>query len=348
MPNNHVVERLKRRVTESYRAKKIFFALLKTPLVTCNPIYRSLYKRNILHKIPSMLQKPLFVVIENTNFCNVACVFCANPQMRRTKGFMERKLFERIIDECAGGGIPNVLIQGFGEPLLDKDYLEKVRYAKSKGIEKVHCVTNGILLTEKMSSGLLEAGLDNLYISIDAATEETYGKIHRKPGTGLPSDNFRDVVANIDALVKKKKETGSITPFIEVRFKDFELNRGELRKFVNRYHRVIDRINIYMNITNWPTSTVENNLPQSIPFIKFPCYNIFSTLYVTFDGRVSLCCQDYECQVEIGDLRYQSLLDVWKSPKLAEVRRLHLEDKYASIKVCADCVINTHYVTPWW
>jgi len=342
------MDKLRLLFKRSWRAKKALFFLLRTPFIARNPVYRKLYLRNVNKRIPRMAPRPNFVIIENTNHCNISCIFCAHREMKREKGFIDRALFEDIVSQCVRIGVRNVLIQGYGEPLLDKDYVGKVQFAKSQGIENVHCVTNGILLSEEVSRGLIEVGLDRINISIDASCSETYGRIHRTVSTGGPSDKFDVVLRNIESLARLRESCGSRKPSVQVRFKDFELNKGELKAFVRRYAKQVDEINVYMNITNWPGSATANNLPDSLPILKFPCSNLWSSLFIGYDGTVGLCCQDYECRFKLGDARRKPLMDIWNGAALKSVRRLHLKGEFDKNPVCKDCVVNTHYVNPWW
>jgi len=342
-----LLAKLRKMFLLNYKLKKALYYILCTPIFTHSSLYKYFYTNYVKKKIPALEKKPLFVIIENTNICNLSCIFCANEQMKRKKDFISEELFVSIIKQCVKYGIPNVLIQGFGEPLLDKDYVKKVQYAKNEGVPLVHCVTNGTLLFNEVSEELIKAGLDYLYISVDAATDQTYGNIHRVPIKGHPSDKFHTVIKNIDDLIDLRKRYHSKKPFIEVRFKDFEVNRHELLIFMKKFSSRVDNVNIYMNIFNWPGSPIKNNLPPRT-LLRFPCYSLWSTLYVTYDGRVSLCCQDYECRIEVGDIRYQSLMEIWRGERLKKIRALHLKNRYNEITVCTDCVINSHIVNPWW
>jgi hypothetical protein len=79
---------------------------------------------------------PDIVQIESTNLCNAKCVFCPRDEMHRRQGVMDFDLFRKVVDECAALGITHVRVHNYGEPFLDKQLVEKVRYAKSKGIRK--------------------------------------------------------------------------------------------------------------------------------------------------------------------------------------------------------------------
>src|ERR687897_2107073 len=78
---------------------------------------------------------PEIVQIESTNICNAKCVFCPRDEMHRPQGVMNFDLFRKIVDECADLGITHVRVHNYGEPFIDKRLVEKVRYAKQKGIK---------------------------------------------------------------------------------------------------------------------------------------------------------------------------------------------------------------------
>src|ERR687895_2223544 len=110
---------------------------------------------------------PEIVQIESTNICNAKCVFCPRDEMHRRQGVMSFDLFRKIVDECAALGITHVRVHNYGEPFIDKRLVEKVRYAKQKGIQEVGMISNGSLITDEVARGIIEAGLDAINISVD-------------------------------------------------------------------------------------------------------------------------------------------------------------------------------------
>src|SRR5258708_34798784 len=100
---------------------------------------------------------PEIVQIESPNICNAKCVFCPRDDMHRRQGVMSLELFRKVVDECAELGITHVRVHNYGEPFLDRHLIEKVRYAKERGIEHVGMISNGSLITEKIAPGGIEA-----------------------------------------------------------------------------------------------------------------------------------------------------------------------------------------------
>ena len=138
---------------------------------------------------------PEIVQIESTNICNAKCVFCPRDEMHRRQGVMSFDLFRKIVDECAALGITHVRVHNYGEPFLDRHLVDKVRYAKQKGIREVGMISNGSLITERVARGMIEAGLDAINISVDASGKEVFESTR----IGL---NYDKVIANIERLVR--------------------------------------------------------------------------------------------------------------------------------------------------
>ena len=84
---------------------------------------------------------------------------------------MDFDLFKKVVDECAALGITHVRVHNYGEPFLDKQLVEKVRYAKQRGIAEVGMISNGSLITEEIARGMIDAGLDAINISVDAVRQ---------------------------------------------------------------------------------------------------------------------------------------------------------------------------------
>ena len=144
---------------------------------------------------------PEIVQIESTNICNAKCVFCPRDEMHRKQGIMSFDLFKKVVDECADLGITHVRVHNYGEPFVDRKLVEKIRYAKERGIREVGMISNGSLINEQVARGMIEAGLDAINISVDAAGKEVFESTR----LGLKYDK---VISNIERLVRIRAELG--------------------------------------------------------------------------------------------------------------------------------------------
>lgn len=117
------------------------------------------------------------VYIEPTSRCNLQCSTCIRNAWNEPMGDMAASTFQSILEGLRGfDPVPAVFFGGFGEPLAHPRICNMVAEAKQVSA-RVELITNGILLTEKRSQMLVEAGLDRLWVSLDGATPESYADV---------------------------------------------------------------------------------------------------------------------------------------------------------------------------
>ena len=263
---------------------------------------------------------PEIVQIESTNICNAKCVFCPRDEMQRRQGIMSTALFRKIVDECADLGITHVRMHNYGEAFIDRQLVEKVRYAKQKGIKEVGMISNGSLITEPVARGMIEAGLDAINISVDAAGKEVFEATR----VGLKYDK---VIANIERLVRLRAESGRRRPKLILSFVR-QNNSADEQAFIHHWSKVADKIHV-TDLHNWAgTLNAESD-------VNYPCYRPWLTFTVLWDGRVSLCCADFDGKTILGDLNTHSIAEIWNAPPYREARRQHLES--GGPDICRAC-----------
>jgi len=263
---------------------------------------------------------PEIVQIESTNICNAKCVFCPRDEMHRRQGVMSMELFRKIVDECAELGITHVRMHNYGEAFIDRKLVEKVRYAKQRGIKEVGMISNGSLITEPVARGMLEAGLDAINISVDAAGKEVFEATR----VGLKYDK---VIANIERIVRLRREMGRRRPKLILSFVR-QNNSADEQAFIEHWSTVADKIHV-TDLHNWAgTLNTESD-------VNYPCYRPWLTFTVLWDGRVSLCCADFDGKTILGDLNTHSIAEIWNAQPYRDVRRQHLES--GGPDICRAC-----------
>jgi hypothetical protein len=263
---------------------------------------------------------PDIVQIESTNICNAKCVFCPRDEMHRRQGVMEMPLFEKIVDECVALGITHVRVHNYGEPFLDRQLVEKVRYAKTKGIAEVGMISNGSLITEEIARGMIEAGLDAINISVDASGKETFERTR-------VNLNYDEVIGNVETLVRLRREMGRKRPKLILSFVRQD-NSADEQAFIAHWGTIADKIHV-TDLHNWAgTLNQESD-------VRYPCYRPWLTFTVLWDGRVSLCCADFDGRHILGDLRTSTIAEVWNGEAYRDVRRQHLE--HGGPEICRSC-----------
>jgi len=263
---------------------------------------------------------PEIVQIESTNICNAKCVFCPRDAMLRRQGVMAFDLFRKIVDECVDMGITHVRVHNYGEPFIDRRLVDKVRYAKQKGIQEVGMISNGSLITDEVARGMIEAGLDAINISVDAGGREVFESTR----IGLKYDK---VITNIERLIRIRAELGKRRPKLILSFVR-QNNSSDEQAFIEHWKGIADKIHI-TDLHNWAgTLNTESD-------VNYPCYRPWLTFTVLWDGRVSLCCADFDGRTVLGDLNISSIREIWNAEPYRMARRQHLDS--GGPEICRSC-----------
>ncbi len=161
--------------------------------------------------------------IEPTTRCNLKCVMCPWKEIHPSGRDMDPDLFERISRYFVH--TDEVDLTGSGEPLMNENLAEMVRRCKAWDC-RVGFSTNGALLTPGRMDELLEAGLDWVAFSIDAATEETYKKIR----VGASLSKIKENLEYIKSLRSSGKNGG---PSLMIFFVMMQENYFELPALID-------------------------------------------------------------------------------------------------------------------
>jgi MoaA/NifB/PqqE/SkfB family radical SAM enzyme len=143
--------------------------------------YREDWKKS--QKFEKEFKFPLYILTELTFSCNYRCPQCVLGDKEETKKLqpeiseMPFELFKKIIDEAEKFDCTALCMNHTNEPLLVKDLVKRIEYARDHGFLDILMNTNGELLNEEISFKLLQSGLTRLMISLDANTVETFKEI---------------------------------------------------------------------------------------------------------------------------------------------------------------------------
>ena len=205
---------------------------------------------------------------------------------------MDMALYKKLVDECVELGIEHVRMHNYGEPFVDRQLVEKVRYAKQRGIPQVGMISNGSLITEAAARGMIEAGLDAINISVDASGKETFESTR----LGLKYDK---VIANVERLLALREAAGTRRPKLILSFVR-QNNSDDEHAFIEHWRKRADKIHI-TDLHNWAGTLNQKS------DVNYPCYRPWLTFTALWDGRVSLCCADFDGRTILGDLRTSTI-----------------------------------------
>jgi MoaA/NifB/PqqE/SkfB family radical SAM enzyme len=281
--------------------------VLSAPFIANSKAYSYLYNRKIKNTINRLGKKyPLGVDIGTTNLCNSECIMCPHSKLKKM-GTMNMELYRKIIDNCYKLKIKIITLSFFGEPFLDKTLVEKIKYAKEKGMT-VGFYSNASLMTGELARKIIEAGLDNITISFDGYSKETYEKIRKKL-------NFDVTKRNILNLIETRKKMKKRNPKINLVLVELEENKREIKQFYREWKNKVDGINI-INMRNWANDIKKEGTKESFHFNKKikrrPCALIWLKMVVDWNGDVVLCCDDWNHSTVLGNLKKQTIEEIWR------------------------------------
>jgi MoaA/NifB/PqqE/SkfB family radical SAM enzyme len=172
---------------------------------------------------------PLCIYLEVTNRCNLLCETCPRTfEELEPPADMSWELFTSIVDQLPE--LARVVLHGVGEPMLVKELPRMIHYLKDRGIY-VLFNTNGTLLAPKKRREIMDTGLDELRVSLDAADAETFLKVRGK-------DMFGRIVRNIAEFTALQREIGATTPRVSLWLTGLKETVGQLPEFVRLAARI--------------------------------------------------------------------------------------------------------------
>ena len=166
---------------------------------------------------------PHTLYLETTNRCDSECQTCLRTfnTLEPPKDLTLAEV-QRLVDQFPV--LERVVLHGIGEPLLNKQIFEIVAYLKTTGVT-VLFNSDAISLTQKRAAQLIDSGLDEYRVSMDAATRETYARIR-----GV--DQFARVIRNVGYLVSLLQQQGCSRPRVSMWFTTLKTNLDELPAFI--------------------------------------------------------------------------------------------------------------------
>jgi MoaA/NifB/PqqE/SkfB family radical SAM enzyme len=172
---------------------------------------------------------PVCIYLEVTNRCNLLCETCPRTfEALEPPADMSWELFTSIIDQVPG--LARVVLHGVGEPMLVKELPRMIRYLKGRGIYTLFN-TNGTLLGPRKHREIVETGLDELRVSLDAAEAESFLKVRGK-------DMFDRIVRNVSQFTAFQKQIGATTPRVSLWLTGLKETVDQLPEFVRLAARI--------------------------------------------------------------------------------------------------------------
>lgn len=308
-------------------------------------VYSSYYITRLI-KRPVQWGLPVSISFEPTTSCNLKCPECPSGlrQFTRPRGMLKKEFFTKTIDEISKD-ILYLIFYFQGEPYLNKNFLEMVSYASSKGLYTATS-TNGHFLSDEMAKKTVESGLDRLIISLDGTTQEVYEQYRRE-------GNIEKVIQGARNIVKWKKELKSKTPFVFFQFLVVKPNEHQVEEVKKLAKEVgVDEVRFKTAQVYDYENDPNQLIPENEKFSRYKkdkkgkhiaknklqnhCSKLWEANVITWDGKIVPCCFDKDAKHQLGDLQKQSFKEIWQNENYKKFRK-DITKSRKNIDICANC-----------
>ena len=275
---------------------------------------------------------PREIILEVTNRCNLKCRFChfhgEGAVRRRSLGFMDKKIWTRVLDELSRWQKPcSLLTHGAGEPLLYPELEELLTRAAAIPHLQVGFMTNGMFLTREIARKLVALQVNSIALSIDGVNAATHDYFRRNADLSRIEENVR-------TLIKEKERAGSALPVLSFNMVGYPEIIDQVDDYVARWlpyagHVTVATFRPVGSRRLWPLS-------EAPPFV--PCSLLYGQMVISFTGDVGLCCEDINLDVPLGNVMDVDLLSIFnESETLIHYRKAHESGDIGSLNLCMDC-----------
>jgi MoaA/NifB/PqqE/SkfB family radical SAM enzyme len=307
---------------------------------------------------------PVCLYLEVTNRCNLLCETCPRTfETLEPPADMSWKLFTKIVDQVPN--IARVVLHGVGEPMLVRNLPDMIRYLKARGTY-VLFNTNGTLMQPKRFQELIDTGLDELRVSLDAADRESYLRVRGK-------DFFNRIVRDVGRFIAYQKQVGATTPRVSLWLTGLKETVDQLPAFVRLAAQMgimdVHLQRLVFDEQGYGMATAANSLFESTaederqaiaaakalaaplgvtldasgatePGLSLKrqddhawsaCRRPWSLMYFTAHGRALPCCiAPFSVRgysnYTLGDASQQDLREIWNSPAYKDFRESLLSE----------------------
>jgi len=269
---------------------------------------------------------PIEITIESTAKCNLKCPMCPRHVYHFDSENMDLELYRKMIADCREY-VEFIWPYGIGEPMIHPGIFEMIRITREAGI-RTGISTNATLLDSNRSEDLLNSGLDYLILAFDGATAQTYEKYR----AGALFEKTRENILGF--LERKRARASKIHVVLQMVL--LRENQGE----IDAYRRLwsvpgVDEIRFKRDEIRLEGSKIPG--AGLTGHRNNPCYLLWrGPLYVRYDGLAYPCCYMYD-EPPVGDLKHQSLMDVWNSERMVKLREAHLRGDLREYSTCRTC-----------
>ncbi|RJQ40920.1 MAG: radical SAM protein [Dehalococcoidia bacterium] len=294
---------------------------------------------------------PNSIMVEASSKCNLTCSMCwaYRASEYRKNTFLNIQDFKKIINDLSPF-CSKLFFSFCGEPLMNNDIYDMIKYSEKRNMI-VGLSTNATLLTKSNAIKLLESHLDELVVSLDAASKKTYDSMR-------VGGDFDKVISGVEFLINEKKRRRLSSPKVILQMILTQKNEAEVNEFIrlarelradavtikslfidhhgdNDYQKILaDEYLVANHIVSrydkWQGDQVKLKKMGTCPNNKSPIINS--------DGDVCVCCFDIFGEYKQGNTLKEHFLDIWNRSDYQKFRDDTMLNR--KLPICQFCVYS--------
>jgi radical SAM protein with 4Fe4S-binding SPASM domain len=303
------------------------------------------YQMTRISSKPVQWGLPATISIEPTTACNLRCPECPSGlrNFSRPTGNLKLDFLRKTLSELSDT-LMYLIFYFQGEPYINPDFLDMVKYAHSKNIYTITS-TNGHFLGDENARRTIQSGLDRLIISVDGTDQSTY-ESYRKEG------DLQKVLEGAANVIKWKKRLKAKNPHTIFQFlvvKQNEHQIPEIYRLANEFG--IDEVKL-KTAQIYDFKNGSDFIPSQSKYSRYRkeadgswsiknellnrCWKLWHACVITWDGQVVPCCFDKDAKHKLGDLKHSSFRSIWQGDSYKEFRT-HILKGRDQIEICTNC-----------
>jgi len=343
-------KKIREDICKLIQKRNMFLETIEKPLkrrrISVDP-YHFLSMPN-LYVRPSRPHAPLSLDLYITRRCNLNCVYCfANatqegyPPESRQHEEMDINILNRVIDQIADLKIRRIVLAG-GEPTLRPELPEIIQRLTDYNID-VFLSTNACLMDDSLARALKDAGLTRIQAKLDAAHPDIQDRMSRVKGS------YTQLIKGIETLKNHSFEVTVVMlvtawnikelPDVAKVCADLHVDEVKPRMYTPGIWALRGRggaeLNPSLEDIQWMVETIEKlqetykgtmtiyppdftGFHECKEYEVATCPGFILSCTILENGLVVPCetLADFSSEFLIGNVREQSIIDIWNSEKV--------------------------------
>ena len=266
-------------------------------------------------------------------------------------GAIDPGVVERIVECVSRYDDALIMLGGFGDPLRHPRFADVLRAVRgttasgdddgrrSRGAYGLAVRSCGVDLSEAAIDAMIEYGVDVFSLTLDAWSPDLYRELQTPGAAAIDSPaaaSLESVLAKLDLFTDARKRRGRVTPLLVPELTKALENVQELDDFFDGWIRRTGAVGVH-GYNHYARGLVDRSVTPMAPAARTACRRIKTRCLVLADGSVTMCDQDYAGAHILGNVRDQSLAEIWQGADLARIRAAHESGAFNATPMCANC-----------